>query len=290
MGAVAKLRVFISWAGDQAETLGKGFRDFLPDVVNGIEPFISASDIDKGTRWSDALKQNLQESPCAIVCVTPESLKHVWVAFQTGAISRAAGGPDDAKARIWTYLLGLGSQDLQLTPFAAYQATRATKEDTFRLVESINNLSPDPAKPDSLERKFERLFWPSFEAVISKAATASSAHVVASKPNDLLSEILLTVRTIQDDLKRQSAKIDWIQATQALPNLGSAALLPYAYNLGSSQAANTLGGATPAGTDLGPDVRERLAPLSRRRYSSRTIRPKESAEPLPRPPEEPSKA
>ena|SRR5579862_383497 len=46
--AVAKLQIFISWAGDQAETIGKGFRDFLPDVVNMVEPFISGSDIDKG--------------------------------------------------------------------------------------------------------------------------------------------------------------------------------------------------------------------------------------------------
>src|SRR5258708_1057940 len=102
-----KLKVFISWAGKQAERVGRGFHEFLPDALNAVEPFMSGVDIDKGTRWADALVVTLQQSPCAIVCLTPESLQSVWVAFEAGAVSKAVGGPEGAKARIWTYLLDL---------------------------------------------------------------------------------------------------------------------------------------------------------------------------------------
>ena len=49
--SMPRLRVFISWAGKQAEAVGKGFHEFLPDAVNAIDLFVSGTDIDKGSRW-----------------------------------------------------------------------------------------------------------------------------------------------------------------------------------------------------------------------------------------------
>jgi len=60
---------FHQLAGEQASAIGCGFHQNPPDVVNAIEPFISGSDIDKGSRWNDALASNLQTSSCAIVCL-----------------------------------------------------------------------------------------------------------------------------------------------------------------------------------------------------------------------------
>lgn len=197
-----KLRVFISWAGEQAETLGKGFHELLGDAVNGIDVFMSARDIDKGTVWNEVLTENLRESPCAIVCLTPESLRNSWVAFETGAISSAAGGPEQAKARIWTYLLGLEKKDLLLTPFSPYQATSATEQETFSMIESMNKLSPDQLKADALKRRFESLFWPAFSNVISAAKKAATDEK-GTPPGalELVPEILLTVRSMQQDIK-----------------------------------------------------------------------------------------
>jgi hypothetical protein len=202
-----KLRVFISWAGKQAEKIGQGFHDFLPDVVNATQPFMSGSDIDKGSRWNDVLTGSIQESSCAIVCLTPRSLESIWVAFEAGAVSRAAGGPEGAKSRIWTYLLGLQHKDLLLTPFAAYQATNPTEEETFDLIASINQLSPDLVPAESLRRKFNRVFWPSFAKVLEEARTPP-VDGTAQTPGEaeLLSEILSTVRSIQDGVRPQSGR------------------------------------------------------------------------------------
>jgi hypothetical protein len=200
--SLSRLRIFISWAGDHAETIGKGFRDFLPDVVNAVEPFISGSDIDKGSRWGDVLAGTLQDSSCAIVCLTPESLRSIWVAFETGAVSRAAGGPDAARSRIWTYLNGLDARELQLSPFAEYQATAATEQDTCRLIRSINQLSPDAVSAETLQRRFDGVFWPQFSKVIETVQRTSPTKIGKESEPDVIPEILRTVRSIQQELKR----------------------------------------------------------------------------------------
>lgn len=146
-GKVLKLPLFISWSGRQAEIIGQGFRALLPDAVNMVDLFISGSDIDKGTQWRDILSDKLDRAPCAIVCLTPESVKSVWLAFEMGAVSRASG-LEGSKTRIWTYLLGLKPEDLQLLPFSQYQHTLTSEEDTFRLIKSINCLSPDEVPED----------------------------------------------------------------------------------------------------------------------------------------------
>jgi TIR domain len=194
-----KLRVFISWSGSQAEIVARAFHEFLPDVVSAIQPFFSGSAIDKGIRWHDVLADTLQGSSCAIVCLTRDSLTSPWVAFETGAVSRAAG-PDDAKTRIWTYLLDVTRGDFMLSPFAEYQPTKPTKEDTFALICSVNKLSPDSASPESLKRRFEG-FWRSFEPQLQEALKLPRGSVVqAPDANAMISEILLTVRSIQHSI------------------------------------------------------------------------------------------
>jgi hypothetical protein len=36
-----KLKVFISWAGERANAIATGFHEFLPDVVNAVQPFMA---------------------------------------------------------------------------------------------------------------------------------------------------------------------------------------------------------------------------------------------------------
>jgi len=207
-GESEKLKVFISWAGERANAIGSGFHEFLPDVVNAVHPFMSGKNIDKGTRWSEVLSNSLQESACAIVCLTPDSIQSVWVAFEAGAISRAAGGIDGARSRIWTYLSALQAPDLQLTPFAEYQATNATQDETFRLVRSINQLSPDPVSGDSLKRRFDAVFWPNFSKVLDQvramgeATTSLSSDPRSSSEPEVLQEILRTLRAVQREVTR----------------------------------------------------------------------------------------
>ena len=58
-------------------------------VIQELDPFMSAKSIDKGTRWSREIAQQLEETNYAIVCVTQENQSAPWVNFEAGALAKA---------------------------------------------------------------------------------------------------------------------------------------------------------------------------------------------------------
>lgn len=64
------MKVFISWSGDTSHRVAKIFRDWLPSVIQSVSPYVSSEDIDKGSRWSTDIADELDESTYGILCVT----------------------------------------------------------------------------------------------------------------------------------------------------------------------------------------------------------------------------
>ena len=73
----AGVKVFISWSGDTSLKVAQLLRDWLPYVINAIEPYVSSEDIDKGARWSTDIAKELEDSTFGILCVT-----RGWGTFQ----------------------------------------------------------------------------------------------------------------------------------------------------------------------------------------------------------------
>jgi hypothetical protein len=48
-------------------------RDWLPSVLQAIEPYGSSKDIDKGARWNTDISKELEDSSFGILCITPEN-------------------------------------------------------------------------------------------------------------------------------------------------------------------------------------------------------------------------
>jgi len=123
--------VFISWSGERSRAAAEALRGWLPMIINAAKPFLSVTDIEKGTRWATELASKLQSAKAGILCLTPSNIHADWLLFEAGALSKTVENPF-----ICPLLIGLEPSDIK-GPLAQFQATRATKEDLLQLLKTL---------------------------------------------------------------------------------------------------------------------------------------------------------
>jgi predicted nucleotide-binding protein len=161
------MKVFLSWSGTRSQRVAATLRDWLPNVLQAVSPWLSSSDIQIGTRWANELDLQLQESRVGIICLTPENLAAPWLLYEAGALSKAI-----ESAFVCPYLFGF--QPSELTgPLVQFQATTATRDGTLALVRMLNRALGNQALDEKvLERAFQ-LWWPSLSAELTEIAESS---------------------------------------------------------------------------------------------------------------------
>lgn len=183
------MRVFISWSGTTSLLMAEALRDWLPDVIQTCEPWISSSDIDAGARWDQILSEQLQQTQLGIICLTQENLTAPWILFEAGALSKIIN-----KAHVCPYLLGLESTDIT-GPLSRFQSVKADKVGTKKLLQTINRtLDSQALTEDRFNRSFE-MFWPVLESSLSRIPniTQDQSQPIRSQA-DMLTEVLGIVR------------------------------------------------------------------------------------------------
>lgn len=184
-------RVFISWSGVRSRVMATLLSDWLQDVLQVVDPFMSDTDIAAGDVWFDEIGANLASSRFAIICVTPENVDSTWLHFEAGAIgmSRDEGG----RSSVTPYLLGLATTDLA-PPLSLYQAVAADRDGTLRLVQSLNAKLDVRLDRDRLDRIFDR-WWPLLETEIAGIeAPPTGAEAPERTERELLEELLTLQR------------------------------------------------------------------------------------------------
>lgn len=184
------MKIFISWSGPRSKAVAEALRDWLPDIIQACEPWISSEDIDPGARWSSDLAKQLEQTQFGIICLTPDNLGAAWIHFEAGAVSKKL----DDKTRLCPYLLGLEPTDIE-GPLVQFQAIKAERTDTKKLVQTINRTLDSKSLPDErINRAFD-LHWPHLEERL-KEILASAPESVEPKrrDEDKLDEILKIVR------------------------------------------------------------------------------------------------
>ena len=117
------MKVFISWSGNISWKVAVIFRDWLPSVIQSVEPYVSSEDIDKGARWSTDIAKELEDSTFGILCVTKENLEAPWLSFEAGALSKTM-----EKSFVTPFLFDIKRSEVQ-GPILQFQSTIFQKED-----------------------------------------------------------------------------------------------------------------------------------------------------------------
>lgn len=190
----SQMKVFLSWSGNKSQEVAKVLKQWLPCVIQSVEPYFSSADIDKGARWSTDIAKELQDASFGILCVTKENLGSPWLNFEAGALSKSI-----EQSKVCPFLVDLKPSDIQNSPILQFQMTTAAKDDVLRLFKSINdNLGDSKLNEDVLNTTFDT-FWPKIEAALKSVSSVPDATMVPSKRNQkdsqqTIEEILELVR------------------------------------------------------------------------------------------------
>jgi len=77
------MQIFISWSGTKSKGAAEALRDWLPDVFQSVEPWLSSEDISPGKRWNSELQKKLESSSFGIICVTQKNLNAPWIIIRS---------------------------------------------------------------------------------------------------------------------------------------------------------------------------------------------------------------
>ncbi|MGX4658480.1 hypothetical protein ACWCHM_32890 [Micromonospora sp. SCSIO 07396] len=207
------MKVFISWSKPVSRQLGLALRDWLPEVIQSIEPWMSSEDIDKGQRWASEVGAKLGELGQGVLCITAENIREPWLNFEAGALAKSL---DDSRVR--PLLLGLQPSDVT-GPLAQFQATVANdRDDMLKFITSLNESSAVPLDSVRLQRAFERN-WEDFGtklAAISSTPPRPKPTEKVRGTQDMVSELLDRMRDLQRSLahsveEKDLPRIAWPQ-------------------------------------------------------------------------------
>lgn len=168
------MKIFISWSGQDSLKIAKILRDWIPNVIQVAEPYVSAEDIDKGTRWATDISKELDDSSYGIICLTKNNIAAPWINFEAGALGKKVD-----KSRVSPFLFKIKPSEIT-GPILQFQHTRSDdKEDIFKLISSINKHAGFLTE-ERLAKSFEQ-WWPQLNKDLSQVPDVDNELKDASK-------------------------------------------------------------------------------------------------------------
>ena len=193
------MKVFISSSGARSNAIAKALHDWIPRVIQTVRPFMSEEDIRKGSRWAVEIAAQLKDARIGLICLTPENLEAPWILFEAGALSNKLGD------LVCTYLFELQPGDVR-EPLGQFNATKAEKEDTRKLMYTINGALDQGALPEGqLDVAFEK-WWPDLEKILQNIPDPEEKPAVQRDQREMIEEILEIARGLarQESTERAS--------------------------------------------------------------------------------------
>lgn len=194
------MKIFLSWSGEESKKLASIFSDWLPNVLQFVEPYMSSKDISLGDRWASSIESNLEECIFGLVFVTPANINSPWINFEAGALSKTN------KSKIVPLLYRSEITILNDGPLKQFQSAKnLNKENILDLLKSIVNSNESATlDPSRLERGFE-IWWPQLEeqlkTITSEKVEPKEQTENAPMDSEMLKTILMKLSKQEKDLR-----------------------------------------------------------------------------------------
>ena len=196
------MKIFVSWSGERSRAVASALKKWLPDVIQSLDVWMSAHDIDAGAKWNTELDAILQSANFGILCLTAENQTAPWLLYEAGALAKIP-----KIARVIPYLAGLSPTDVQF-PLAQFQGVQADREGTYRLLLSINDAGALGIGPEKLERAFVR-WWPDLEKELGAVPPSEKEPALRRTDRHLLEEILGLLRSSAQHADKSLRSFSW---------------------------------------------------------------------------------
>jgi hypothetical protein len=174
------------------------WRDWLPSVLQAVEPYVSSEDIDKGARWNADISKELEDSSFGVLCITPENLEAPWLNFEAGALSKSLD-----RARVAPFLFKVERTAIT-GPLLQFQSTLTEADDVRKLVKSVNQALEDQALDEARLDEIFEVWWPRLEEALNAIPDEPDTRPKSRSQIDLLTEVLELARSQQQRLSRPS--------------------------------------------------------------------------------------
>lgn len=188
------MKVFISWSGSRSKSLANALRQWLPMVLQYVEPWVSDKDISAGERWAQAIAGELDAANFGIICITPENLNSEWILFESGALSKSM-----LDAKVIPLLFGLELSDLS-GPLSQFQAQKVEEAGIMEVIRAINKVAEKPASLQIVDQLVPTL-WPQLQETLSKIPAIAPAEKHKRPSHEILEELVTGVRGLSSRMR-----------------------------------------------------------------------------------------
>jgi len=203
------MKVFISWSGNKSHKVAMVLRDWLPSVIQTIEPYVSSEDIDKGARWSTDIAKELENSTFGILCVTKDNMNAPWLTFEAGALSKTMD-----KSFVSPFLFDIKRSEVD-GPILQFQSTIFQKADIKKLLKTLNKACGNSNITETRLNKAFDVWYPTLEEELEKLKKESDDQPKEKKESssetsyssEILEEILELARSNQKLLRSPDNQI-----------------------------------------------------------------------------------
>ena len=181
------MKIFLSWSGEPSRSIAEKFKNWLPNVLQYVEPYFSQQDIELGERWNNNIEKSLEEHNFGLIFVTENNINAPWINFEAGALSK------NLKSRLVPIIFKSDIKILNNGPLNQFQSAKTIdKESIKKLILEVNkaNIGEFRLSDELVEKSFEK-WWKDLETELGDIPTESEekSETEENKEGQILIEL-----------------------------------------------------------------------------------------------------